>query len=286
MHEDITFRKSRDKLRLSSYTHLGMVRRNNEDSCLVIPPWSSLAIERQACLFAVADGMGGQNAGEVAAALAMKSIIEWFSAKAHEPLSILLVEEMFAQINAAVWSHSQANPDTSGMGNTLTLMLVKEDRALIAHIGDTRLYRLRDGELAQLTNDHSLVAEQVRMGKLTPEQARVHPTRHILSRVIGGRQFVVPDIFETDLRVNDVYFICSDGVSGMIEDREIKDILLHNLPDVAAEKLVEAANRAGGKDNSTAVTFSFDQLPIVFPARYSLQRLSSLLFNKVYAGGI
>ncbi|MBU1105256.1 MAG: protein phosphatase 2C domain-containing protein [Candidatus Riflebacteria bacterium] len=273
-------------MRLSSYTHLGMVRRNNEDSCLVIPPWSSLAIERQACLFAVADGMGGQNAGEVASGIAMKSSIEWFSASAHEPLNIQLVEEMFAQINAAVWGHSQEHADTSGMGNTLTLMLIKGDRALVGHIGDTRLYRLRDGELVQLTHDHSLVAEQVRMGKLTPEQGRVHPTRHILSRVIGGRQFVVPDIFETDLQVNDVYLICSDGVTGMVEDAQIKDILLHNSPDSAAEKLVETANRAGGKDNSTAVTFAFEQLPVVFPSRYSLQRLASLLFNKVCAGGI
>jgi PPM family protein phosphatase len=273
-------------LRLSSYTHLGMVRRNNEDSCLVIPPWSSPAIEKQACLFAVADGMGGQNAGEVAAAIAMKSATDWFVSNSQETLSVSLVEEMFSQINSAVWSHSQDHPETSGMGNTLTMLLAKGDKALVGHIGDTRLYRLRGDDFTQITNDHSLVAEQVRMGKLTPEQARVHPTRHILSRVIGSRQFVVPDIFETDLQVNDVYLLCSDGVSGMIDDAQIKTILLEHLPEMAAVKLIEAANRAGGKDNATAVVLAFDQLPVFFPGRYSLQRTLSLLFNKVYAGSV
>ena len=263
-----------------------MVRRNNEDSCLVIPPWSNLAIRRKACLLAVADGMGGQNAGEVASAIAMKTATECFAANANNELTVQHLEEIFAQINAAVWSHSQENPDTSGMGNTLTMLIAWQDRALVGHIGDTRLYRLRGEEFKQLTNDHSLVAEQVRLGKLTPEQARVHPTRHILSRVMGSRQFVVPDIFETDLQVNDVFLICSDGVSGMIEDREIKEILTQNLPETASVKLIEAANRAGGKDNSTAVVFAFDQLPLAFPSHYSLGRMFSLLFNRVCAGGV
>ena len=112
------------------------------------------------------------------------------------------------------------------MGNTLTMLIAWGSRAQVVHIGDSRLYRLRGDSLVQLTNDHSLVAEQVRLGKLTPEQARTHPTRHILSRVMGSRQFVVPDIFETDLQVNDVFMICSDGITGMIEDVRIKEILI------------------------------------------------------------
>lgn len=273
-------------MRISSYTHLGMVRRNNEDACLVIPPWSGPAIERQVCLFAVADGMGGQNAGEVASAIAMKTVAEWFSANAGNAMSVPMLEEMFSQTNSAVWGYSQDHPETSGMGNTLTMMITWGDKALVGHIGDSRLYRLRGDSMVQLTNDHSLVAEQVRLGKLTPEQARVHPTRHILSRVMGSRQFVVPDIFETDIQVNDVFMMCSDGVTGMIEDARIKDILVENQPENAAVKLVEAANRAGGKDNSTAVVFAFDQLPLAFPARYSFERLLNHLFNKVNAGGV
>jgi len=263
-----------------------MIRRNNEDACLVIPPWSRPAIERQACLFAVADGMGGQNAGEVASAIAMKTAAEWFAANAGNSMSVQVLEEMFSQTNSAVWGYSQEHPETSGMGNTLTMLIAWESRALVGHIGDSRLYRLRGDTLTQLTNDHSLVAEQVRLGKLTPEQARVHPTRHILSRVMGSRQFVVPDIFETDIQVNDVFMLCSDGVSGMVEDAAIKEILVANQPEDAAVKLVEAANRAGGKDNSTAVVFAFDQLPLDFPARCSLTRLMNQLFNKVYAGGV
>ncbi len=273
-------------MRISSYTHLGMVRRNNEDSCLVIPPWSGSAIEKQACLFAVADGMGGQNAGEVASAIAMKTVAEWFSANARNSMSVQMVEEMFAQTNSAVWGYSQEHPETSGMGNTLTMLVAWGNRALVGHIGDSRLYRLRGDSMIQLTNDHSLVAEQVRLGKLTPEQARVHPTRHILSRVMGSRQFVVPDIFETEIQVNDVFMMCSDGVSGMIDDVAIKEIMTANLPENAALKLIEAANRAGGKDNSTAVVFAIDQLPLVFPARYSFERMMKQLFNKVYAGGV
>ncbi len=264
-----------------------MVRRNNEDACLVIPPWSGPAIRRQACLFAVADGMGGQNAGEVASSIAMKTIAESFSSSAGgSSLNVQMLEEMFSQTNSAVWGYSQEHPETSGMGNTLTMLIAWGGRALIGHIGDSRLYRLRGDSLTQLTNDHSLVAEQVRLGKLTPEQARVHPTRHILSRVMGSRQFVVPDIFETDIQVNDVFMMCSDGVTGMIEDVMIKEILTGNQPENAAVKLVEAANRAGGKDNSTAVVFAFDQLPLVFPARYSFERLINQFFNKVYAGGV
>lgn len=273
-------------MRLSSYTHLGMVRRNNEDACLVIPPWSGPAIKRRACLFAVADGMGGQNAGEVASTIALKTAAECFAAGRNETLDLQQVEEIFVQSNAAVWGHSQKNPDTSGMGNTLTMLIAWEGRAIVGHIGDSRLYRLRNDNLLQLTNDHSLVAEQVRIGKLTPDQARVHPTRHILSRVMGSRQFVVPDIFETDLKVNDVFMLCSDGVNGMIEDSQIKEILTQNQPDQAAGKLIEAANRAGGKDNSTAVVFAFSRIPLVFPTRYSPERLFALLFNKVCAGGV
>jgi protein phosphatase len=263
-----------------------MVRRNNEDACLVIPPWSRPAIERQACLFAVADGMGGQNAGEVASAIAMKTATDWFSTNAGNSLNVQMLEEMFAQTNSAVWGYSQEHPETSGMGNTLTMMIAWGNNALVGHIGDSRLYRLRGDSLTQLTNDHSLVAEQVRLGKLTPEQARVHPTRHILSRVMGSRQFVTPDIFETDIQVNDVFMMCSDGITGMIEDTRIKEILTGNQPENAAVKLVEAANKAGGKDNSTAVVLAFDQLPLAFPACYSFERLLKHLFSRVYAGGV
>ncbi len=261
-----------------------MVRHNNEDSCLVIPPWSSLAISKGASLLAVADGMGGQNAGEVASGLTVKSVADWFKANSFEDFSPQLLEEMFACVNAAVWGHSQDHPDTSGMGTTLTMVLFRESRALVGHIGDSRLYRLRDGKLVQLTNDHSLVGEQVRMGKISPEAARVHPTRHILSRVLGSRQFVVPDIFETELQVGDVLLLCSDGLSGMVEDSQIEKLLIGSSIAKSARNLIAAANRAGGKDNSTVVVAAIDSLPLNFPGKFSLNRLAKMIFCYGNAG--
>ncbi|HPW58562.1 MAG TPA: Stp1/IreP family PP2C-type Ser/Thr phosphatase [Candidatus Rifleibacterium sp.] len=271
---------------ISSLTTTGMVRHNNEDSCLVIPPWSSLAIRKGACLLAVADGMGGQNAGEVASGLAVRAIAEWFESNSLENFSPQLIEEMFATVNAAVWSHAQENPDTKGMGTTMTMMVIKGARAIVGHIGDSRLYRLRGGKLEQLTNDHSLVGEQVRMGKLTPEAARVHPTRHILSRVMGTRQFVVPDIFETELKSSDVLLLCSDGLSGMVEDFQIEELLRNTVPSRAAKKLIEAANQAGGKDNSTVVVAQIEELPVTFPGLFSFARLAKLLLSYGNAGSV
>lgn len=273
-------------MRLSSFSHTGMVRHNNEDACLIIPPWSSYAIARKVCLFAVADGMGGQNAGEVASGISMKETAAFFQQGTGDSPTPQEVEEMIGHVNAKVWIHAQNKAETSGMGNTLTLMLVAGNQAVVGHIGDSRLYRLRDGSLEQLTCDHTLVAEQVRMGKLSPEAARVHPTRHILSRAIGSRQFVTPDIFSIEIIQNDTFMLCSDGISGMLDDGAIENILRSNAPDVAAGKLVEAANKAGGKDNSTAVVVNFDQLPVTFPARFSFNRLGMMLKNMRNTGAV
>lgn len=273
-------------MQISSFTHTGMVRRNNEDCCLVIPPWSGLAIRKEACLLAVADGMGGQNAGEVASGMAIKSAAEWFTSNVIDNISVQLLEDMFSFINASVWGYAQEHSETSGMGTTLTLMLIRGEKAMVGHIGDSRLYRLRNNQFEQLTSDHSLVAEQVRMGKLTVEAARIHPGRHILSRVLGGRQFVVPDIFEIDLQVNDLFMLCSDGISGMLENRQIEKVLVENKVSCVSRVLVDAANRAGGKDNSTVVTFVVNSLPVTFPGFFSFERLAKILASYGNAGSV
>lgn len=271
-------------MKISSVSHTGMVRPNNEDSCLVIPPWSSLSLKKGACLFAVADGMGGQNAGEIASGLAVKTAKEWFKNNLIENLCPELVEDLFSTLNQEVWGYAQKHPEASGMGTTISLMLIKGSKAIVGHIGDSRLYRMRNGKLEQMTNDHTLVAEQVRMGKLSPEEARVHPTRHILSRVLGVRQFVVPDIFSIDLKENDVFLICSDGVSGMVVDEEIRRQLSEENPERLAESIIAAANAGGGKDNCTAVTLKIEQLPVVFPGRFSIDRLKSIISHWGDAG--
>lgn len=266
-------------MQISCFSHVGTVRKTNEDACLLVPPWSALAIEKRACLFAVADGMGGHNAGEVASSLAVKALKDWFVEAEIDQVDEQLFEEVFAATNLLIWNHSQKNPDVAGMGTTLTAMIVKDKHAIIGHIGDSRLYRMRRGKLELITNDHSLVAEQVRMGRLTPEQARVHPTRNILSRVMGGRQFVVPDCFQIDIEPEDIFLLCSDGVTGTVDDNQISKMLLEQLPGRAARELCAQANKAGGKDNSTALVLKFDELPIVFPPTYSFSRLFDLFVH-------
>ena len=273
-------------MKISSFTHSGMVRTNNEDSCLVVPPWSNIALEKGVCMFVVADGMGGQNAGEIASGMAVKITAEWLEQNTIDQLSISLVEDLISQINQQIWNYAQKNPDAAGMGTTYTMMIIKGSDAIVGHIGDSRLYRYRDDKLEQITNDHSLVAEQVKSGKLSPEQARVHPTRHILSRVLGPRQFVVPDIFKLELKENDVFLICSDGVNGMIEDKKIAEIIKTvDLPELA-QAIIEAANAGGGKDNCTAVSFCIDQLPFVIPGRFSFDRLRDIISHWRDAGTI
>lgn len=266
-------------MKISSFTHKGMVRKNNEDSCLVIPPWSGLSISKGGCLFAVADGMGGQNAGEVASGIAVNAIKKWFRQSDLKNLSEDMVEELLSFANQNIWEYSQKHPETSGMGTTLTLVVVEGQKAIIGHIGDSRLYRFRKGALTQLTNDHSLVAEQVRMGKLSEQQARVHPTRHILSRVLGVRQFIRPDVFPTNLEIGDVFLLCSDGVSGMIDDEQIKEILLKKDTEELARSIVDSANSHGGKDNCTAVAFAIDHLPVSLPGKFSISRIRDMIVN-------
>ena len=235
------------------------------------------------CLFAVADGMGGQNAGEVASSIAVTTARKCFAQLNSAKVTEANLEEMFTVINQAVWDYSQSHKETSGMGTTFTTAILSGSRAIIGHVGDSRIYRYRNGILDQLSRDHSLVQEQVRIGKLTREQARTHPTRHILSRVVGGRQFIKPDIFEVELQVGDLFLLCSDGIYGMIEDSEIeKNLKSEPFKDIS-KKLISSANNAGGKDNSTAIVFRVNSLPISFPGKFSFNRLKKMVS---YWGGV
>jgi serine/threonine protein phosphatase PrpC len=172
------------------------------------------------------------------------------------------------------------------MGTTLTLIVIAGQKAIVGHIGDTRLYRFRNDLMEQLTNDHSLVAEQVKTGKLTKEQAMSHPTRHILCRVLGVRQFVQPEIFVTDLQVKDSFLLCSDGVCGMIDDQKINKKFAEVEVVQLAQEVVAEANAAGGKDNCTAVAFSIEELPITMPGRFSLDRFRNIISNWGNAGTV
>jgi protein phosphatase len=224
-------------------TDPGRKRRGNEDSFVLQPP-----------LFAIADGMGGAKAGEVASALAASALEDRnqaASGRAH-------VVELIQEANRRVHERATTDAATTGMGTTMTVALVETDGTVtFGHVGDSRAYRLRSDTLEQLTDDHSLVAELVRRGELSPQAAEVHPQRSVITRALGTDPDVDVDAFSVEAEAGDVYLICSDGLSDMLDATEIERILLEHRADLdgAVKALVQAANRAGGEDNITAVLF-------------------------------
>jgi serine/threonine protein phosphatase PrpC len=228
-------------------TDVGRERESNEDSFLALPP-----------LFVVADGMGGARAGDVAS----RTLVEVFEeAGAAGELSDGL-EATVHKANAHIHQMAVEDPSLKGMGCTATASYVAEGRLTTAHVGDSRLYRLRGGALEQLTEDHSLVGGLVRLGRLTPEEAEVHPQRSVILRAVGVEANVEVDVLHHDLEPGDVYLQCSDGLTAMVRDEVIRETL-ESFPalDVAAEMLVELANAAGGRDNITVVLFRVDSTP-------------------------
>src|SRR5919202_1220560 len=218
-------------------TDAGRRRRRNEDSFVVEPP-----------LFVVADGMGGAQAGEVASRLAAAAFREY-----HEADELSAEERLTATIqeaNRRIYERATADTEVSGMGTTVTAALVEPDAIAIGHVGDSREYRIRDGRLEQLTEDHSLVADLIRSGRLTPEEAETHPQRSVITRALGTDPEVDVDTFTVDAEAGDVFLICSDGLTTMVEDEDILKTLegSSNL-QTAAKALVKAANRGGGDDN-------------------------------------
>lgn len=226
----------------ASATHVGLVRAGNEDS---VRPINDGSME-EPVVIAVADGMGGAVAGEVASRVAIEAAL------VQEPTDDLTPGDRVRNGNAAVVDAVAADYELSGMGTTLTLgLFLPSGTVRIAHIGDSRLYLYRDGELQQLTTDHTLVAELVALGQITPEQAETHPRRHLVTRVIGTPVIDV-DEFDLDLEPEDRLVFCSDGLNSMLRDHEIAAQLADaSSPSEAAWSLVEAANAAGGTDNTT-----------------------------------
>jgi protein phosphatase len=228
---------------VSAKTDPGRKRRGNEDAFVCRPP-----------LFAIADGMGGAQAGEVASALAVEPLNESRVDGGGERKLAELVREA----NRRVHDRATTDASTSGMGTTITVALVEPDGHIaFGHVGDSRAYRLRGDALEQVTNDHSLVAELVRRGELSAEEAEVHPQRSVITRALGTDPDIDVDTFSIQAEAGDVYLICSDGLSDMLDREAIESIMRDNRADLdaTAKELVQAANRAGGEDNITAVLF-------------------------------
>ena len=223
---------------------VGRRRESNEDAFLV---------DARTHLYVIADGMGGYAAGEVASRIAVDSLKESLIGPFQGTAAVRLQDAVHAA-NARICD-SQAQADQRQMGTTLVAMVVEDERAVIGHVGDSRAYLLRDGELRRLTSDHSWVNEQVKLGLLSDEAAQRHPMRNIVTRALGSRTEATAEVREEGMRPGDVFLLCSDGLNTMVPDTEIEAILRRagKSPEHACRELVSRANERGGEDNTTVV---------------------------------
>ncbi len=230
-------------------TDVGMIRSGNEDS---------FAVDASPArgIFIVADGMGGHAAGEVASEMAVQIVQRELASVRdleHEDV-IKLVASALKRANRAIHDRTIAEVDKQGMGTTASVLLVSAGHYLIGQVGDSRVYLLRDGAFSQLTKDHSYVQEQVDAGFLTPEQARYHPYSNVITRCVGAGQDVEPDIYRGDVRPGDIYLVASDGLTGMVDDRRLAQLLSSRAePERKVQALITEANGRGGLDNITAI---------------------------------
>ncbi len=232
-----------------SRTDTGRQRRGNED-----------AAYNRAPLFAVADGMGGAQAGEVASGVAVETLAAGLpDGDRHEQRLAAVVRAA----NGRIHTLSREDDRRAGMGTTMTVLLAGEDEVTIAHVGDSRAYRWRDGRLERLTQDHSLVEEMLRQGRLTPEQAREHPQRSVITRALGPEADVAVDTSTERARDGDVYLVCSDGLTSMVDEARIAAVLQDATTlEEAGHGLIDAANAAGGRDNITVVLFRLEEVAV------------------------
>jgi PPM family protein phosphatase len=245
-------------LQTASLTDPGRVRDHNED-CIESRP--------DIGLFVLADGMGGYNAGEVASGMATSLISDgleetWslrgLAGRGREDtkaLSEQLIKDQVARANSAIFTTSQNNPECAGMGTTLVVTLFFDNFMTVAHIGDSRLYRLRGESMEQVTRDHSLLQEQLDSGLITPEEAKLSQNKNLVTRALGIDPSVEPEVHVYETQPDDTYLLCSDGLSDMVEDEEIRLTLitLKSNPNLTVQQLVQAANDNGGRDNISAM---------------------------------
>jgi protein phosphatase len=234
-------------IEFSGKTDVGLVRANNEDT---------FVINSEAVYCLVADGMGGAAAGETASRIFAQTAEEVFAppCRADESAAMSSVQETFQRANELILSHVNRHPEHTGMGCTAELMAFSPDGFVIGHMGDSRTYLYRDGELLQLTKDHSLVQEQIDQGIISAEQARNHKMRNVILRAVGVRSSLELDTLCGAVLANDLFLLCSDGLTDMVEDSEISKVLEQNNPLAdKALQLIGLAKEAGGKDNITVV---------------------------------
>jgi protein phosphatase len=214
-------------------------------------------------VFIVADGMGGQAAGEVASEMAVTIIGSALKGvvRKHETDVMEALQTSIVQANAEIFCRALANDEERGMGTTATVMVIDGARYVVGQVGDSRAYLLRDGQLSQITKDHSFVQEQVDAGNLTPEQVGHHPYGAVITRCVGSNAEVVPDVYSGTLHPGDVFLLSSDGLTGMLDEQRILCLMdQHDPPTEVVDMLIEQANQRGGLDNITAIVVRIDDV--------------------------
>lgn len=247
------------KLRFAAKTDLGLVRENNEDKFEFFIPDDPVVLATKGRVYALADGMGGHSAGQIAAELALNVFIRSYYADGDDRIELSL-KRAISEANNYVVEMAKSVPGRNGMGATLIAAIIRENLSYVAWVGDSRGYLLRNGALELVTEDHSWVAEQVRAGTMTEEAAEASPFRNVITRSIGGAPTAEPDIVALELTPGDRLLLCSDGLSGMLSSSQIQELLGFGAPSVAAWRLVDEANQHGGRDNITVFVLEVEAL--------------------------
>lgn len=246
------------KLSHAEKTDVGMIRSGNEDNYAADPVENG---ERG--IFIVADGMGGHAAGEVASEMAVQIVLREIKdvADLGDGHATKVLGDALRQANRAIHDRTITEVDKQGMGTTASVLMLADAHYLIGQVGDSRVYLLRDGALKQLTKDHSYVQEQVDLGNLTPEQARYHPYSNVITRCVGASPEVEPDLYAGEARTGDIFLVASDGLTGMVDDRRLAQLLMSRAdPKRKVEALIAEANGRGGLDNITAIVVHVEEV--------------------------
>ena len=230
-------------------TDIGLVRQTNQDACFCSPG----PVGAFPNMFIVADGMGGHKAGDYASSYAVRRFTE-FVKRCDDENPLTIMKKGIQEVNLGMLAASKSREDLSGMGTTFVVAVVKDHHLYVANIGDSRLYILQKDQIRQITLDHSLVEELIRTGQLDPLKIRNHPEKNIITRALGIGDEAIPDFFELELTMDEQILLCSDGLTNMVEDDEILNIITEERePKSAVERLIERANYYGGKDNIAAL---------------------------------
>lgn len=247
------------QVKLGAKTDLGRIRENNEDKFDFYEPEDPAVLATKGAFFGLADGMGGHSAGQIACEMALKVVIRSYYANQSSDTHASL-RRAVEEANSLIYDTAQMITERNGMGTTLTAAIVREDMLTVVQVGDSRAYLVRDGEIQQITEDHSWVAEQVRNGSMTLEEAQASPFRNIITRSIGTSSSVEADVTTHPILEGDLVIMCSDGLSGHLDISEIRNAVLEHSPSIAATRLIEDANERGGRDNITVVILSIREL--------------------------